>query len=1221
MKKMTMAAPIGLREQFRVFVTCCLVTILSGFLAQAQTVTYSEEFTFGVNNNAGSSQVDNWEAFRDALTGVYSSITAGGTQGPDVVCSDPAAVAAIAAALNTDTTTTITCAGRNWNIGTCVGTNELSIDVPVCTCQGASAFTLRPDVDFGGSWGGIGGTCGTGAGGAATRNVSQTLSVTAEALGAPTDADISLTLSPASTSPTVGANTFIDIIVENIGPANGTGVAAVFDLPSGLTFVSDDAGGAYNETTGIWTIGTLAPGNSQSLRIIARVESSGSYALFAEVAAANENDTDSTPGNGALGEDDDDSVTLAPVTPPPPLFCLGRPIQPLVFADPVADSPGASVAFPQVGDVFRFPNVSPGVDALVEVTSFNNGATLLGIDNDGTPGAPVGVPDNFQPTLVGPAGDISVDFQFTFVSTGTSIPGTLDFAGSVIDVDGNSAGLREYIEVSNNIVEFALNGVPVPADPTGPPTRLVTQANTPPDSGASTPSPGRIRFEAETDDTAAGIDPNEPRNIAAAFFTDVSVFEYRVGKFGGATAGRLNSLAFNCPAIDPGSVGSVPVIEEDFGDAPFDASTNPGYGNPIHVIDPSAPIVQIGATNTGEPVAGNSPNASSDTGDDGVTIGGVSLQGQSFQGQVSETVTIAVTNASSDTGLLQAFFDWNRDGDFDDAGEQIATDAQDSDNDGILILNVTPPIDIAAGPSFARFRWATSSVGVQDPAGNGEVEDYAITLVAPVLTIEKTASIAQVTENFTLTYTLTVEETAGVDATDLVIEDIVPAGFTVESIANGGTQVGNTISWNFPGPLNATSASFSFIVRADPVTTDTVITNTGSVTSLEVPQAVTDMIDVTVLDGPTIITDETAPGLCVNQNGTLGGPNFFAAANNGTFGTGSGAPDDTAPADPFSGFISTSGYQYEPNAPNNLFTEGEYAFTSNIVTPPFGSGHVGIIDPENGVIGRFLIVNGSTTDDGSGGSTVFTTTITGLTPNTEYEYSAWFSNILTPATNRPDAAFEFIVDGQVIATSDPIIETADVTWVRVGGLFDSGANTSVTVSLRNTSINPAGNDYLVDNARVIACARPMAELEGSKTVEVFDPLGEGLFALPGNDVTYTITISNIGDGEADDGSLFLIDELPPEVVFFNGDADGPGAGLDPVNFAELVPTGLDPFVFADDVAFSDAVTPPADFASCNYTPSGGYDPAVRFVCFNPKGMLQAGDPDPSFALSFRVRIR
>jgi|GEM_PF-1687879 len=1270
--------------------------------AYAQTTTYSENFTFGTDNNAGDPQVDNWEAFRDGLTATYSNITVGGSEGPNVSCSDPAAVAAITSALNTDATATIACEGRDWNVGTCVGSNELSVDVPVCTCQAASDFTLRPDVDFGGSWGGIGGTCGTGAGGAATQNVSQVLTVSVEALGAPTDADLSLIIQPASTSPTVGANTFIDVEVANVGPATATGVTVDFALPSGLTFISDDSGGAYNSATGVWTLGTLLAGSDERLRIIANVASSGSYLLEGEVASANENDNDSTPGNAATvpGEDDSDSVTLTPVAPPPPLFCLGRPIQPLVFANPVAESPGASLTAPQVGDVFRFGNASPGVDVLVEVTSFNNGASLAGIDNDGTTAAPVGVPNNFQPTLVGPAGDVSVDFRITIVSTGTTTPGTLDFAGSVIDVDGDGGGLREYIEVSDNIVEFALNGT----EPPSPATRLISQATSPPGPGASAPSASnRVRFEAATDDTAAGIDPDEPRNIAAAFFTDVAVFEYRIGKFGDATTGRLNSLAFNCPNINPGTTGSAPVLEEDFGDVPFDASTNPGYGNPIHVIDPSEPIVQLGAANTAETTAGNDPAANSDAGDDGITIRGASLQGASFARlTAAPEITVNLTNASSDTGLLQAFFDWNIDGDFTDPGEQVAVDVQDTDGDGVITLNITPPAELVAGTSFARFRWATSSVDYQEAAGDGEAEDYQITLLAPELAITKTASEIDVLEGTILTYTLEVTETAGVDAADIVITDQLPAGLTFVSANDGGVFDGtDTISWTLPGPLNASvtaSLSVSFEASADPVTSSTDITNTASVTSTQTPAPVTDGAIVTVNEAPT---PPPAPAFCTGTdlavNGGFEAPdvpgtNAFAlfpsaSVPGWTATTLSGGATQIELWDSgHAGVVSDTGVQHaELNATDAGSLTTEYAVASRAEVLYFWAHRA---RNNNGETASLLLSDdvGGVTDfgdyssnvgiwntfaathvTGAGATTgvaVHTTEETGSVGNfhdsiqicqtfitlAKAELSrddvdgdgidsvgdriTYRYTISNPAGNERALASVVITDDKIGTLNVPTPDSGDTnsdnlldpgeTWVfdadyaLVQADLDAGEVTNIAFAEADTSDNTLRTD---DQTVTVFLSSGGAELSGVKTVEVFDPLGEGLFALPGNDVTYTITVTNIGAGNADDDSLFLIDELPDEVVFFNGDADGPGPGTEAVNFEDVVPTGLDPFVFADSVRFAGAGPAPASFADCTLLPDPGYDPDIRYVCFNPKGVLASGDPDPEFNLSFRVRIR
>ncbi len=101
-------------------------------------------------------------------------------------------------------------------------------------------------------------------------------------------------------------------------------------------------------------------------------------------------------------------------------------------------------------------------------------------------------------------------------------------------------------------------------------------------------------------------------------------------------------------------------------------------------------------------------------------------------------------------------------------------------------------------------------------------------------------------------------------------------------------------------------------------------------------------------------------------------------------------------------------------------------------------------------------------------------------------------------------------------------------------------------------------------------------------------------------------------------SIEIIDALPPEVTFYNGDIDDAGPETDPVSFTQIG-AGLT-FTYASDVAYSNSATKPVNFAACTYTPTAGYDPAVTYICFNPKGAMASGTPDPNFSLSFRARI-
>lgn len=986
-------------------------------------------------------------------------------------------------------------------------------------------------------------------------------------------ADLSLALSPSSTTPTSSANTFIDVAVVNSGPLSATNVTVDFPLPSGLSFVSSTGTGSYSAGSGNWTIGSVASGATATLRVIATVESTGSYALSAEVQTSDQSDPDSTPGNSGSFplEDDTDSVTLVPQAPPAPLFCLGRPIQPLVFQSPIADSPGSSLANPQVGDVFRFVEVSPGIDALVEVTSFNGtGAGLVSVDDDGQ-----GQIENFQPTLAAGAGDVSVDLEIRLVTTGTSTPQTLDFAGSTVDVDGG-AGIREYVEVSNNIVELAVNG----QSPPTPATRIISQFIDPNPTGVPQPpsapsSPARVRFEVDSETQAPnGAISLDAAHIATAFFTDVSVFEYRIGKFGNALggAGRLNSLAFNCPTITPTTTN--PVLVEDFGDAPA------SFGNPIHVIQAG---IQLGATNTDETGPGDSPTASSDSGDDGITLPAA------FDGLSTSSVT---ANVSGSGGRLQAFFDWNADGDFDDADERPIFDlednaAGDTDNTvGVITFDVTAPLTTADGTSFARFRWATSSVGLIDPAGDGEVEDYQINLnAAPVadLSLALTTPNTAPTAGNQIDITLTITNDGPQAVSGVTALYPLPSGLSfVSDLDGGGSYDENTGVLTVPGTL-VVGASFTVVITVD-VEFSGVYSSSAEVTASGLPDP-----DSTPNNASTIPAEDDSATLIITP---FIPPQPTCPAGTQLLNQTGNAFDVV---DALTNSVANSDRALGPLAAENTSPPDAASAEMNANGDTFVLD-LGVVVPENGTIVFSLGRDGG----GAGNNT-----------RVQIQMGA-DSSILS------NVAIYGATPADFVSAAQDVLERISVT-VPAGGAQFIGFDT----------LN--GDDLFIDGVEYTQICNPAAELQAVKTITVFDPAGSGstdVFAIPGNDVRYTITVSNSGGTSVDANTILLIDELPTEIVFFNGDADGPGPGSDPVIFEEIEATGLSlPFSFTNDVGFSDSATRPTTFAECTYSPSvpfGSPDPSVRFVCINPKGSLgfsSGGAPDPSFAISFRARIR
>ena len=144
-------------------------------------------------------------------------------------------------------------------------------------------------------------------------------------------------------------------------------------------------------------------------------------------------------------------------------------------------------------------------------------------------------------------------------------------------------------------------------------------------------------------------------------------------------------------------------------------------------------------------------------------------------------------------------------------------------------------------------------------------------------------------------------------------------------------------------------------------------------------------------------------------------------------------------------------------------------------------------------------------------------------------------------------------------------------------------------------------------------------LEAAKEVSMFSG-NSSAYAIPGSDVIYTIKVSNGGSGPVDDNSMFLVDSLPSEVTFYNGDIDdgGPLTGVIDFDAGETDLT----FNEATDLGFSDGATPPTDMSQCNYTPATGYDDDITFICFAPKGAMSEGTITSSaFAINFRTGIK
>lgn len=125
-------------------------------------------------------------------------------------------------------------------------------------------------------------------------------------------ADLSLSKSVSNSSPANGTSISYTLALTNSVSSDQTATAVtVADLlPLGVTYVSHSGFGTYNNGSGVWSISSVAPGQTRTLTITATVNATSGATVtnIAEVTASSVVDPDSTPNNGITSEDDYDAA-------------------------------------------------------------------------------------------------------------------------------------------------------------------------------------------------------------------------------------------------------------------------------------------------------------------------------------------------------------------------------------------------------------------------------------------------------------------------------------------------------------------------------------------------------------------------------------------------------------------------------------------------------------------------------------------------------------------------------------------------------------------------------------------------------------------------------------------------------------------------------------------------------------------------------------------------
>ncbi|MCL1145402.1 LruC domain-containing protein [Shewanella marinintestina] len=195
----------------------------------------------------------------------------------------------------------------------------------------------------------------------------------------------------------------------------------------------------------------------------------------------------------------------------------------------------------------------------------------------------------------------------------------------------------------------------------------------------------------------------------------------------------------------------------DFGDAPDSYGTLLASNGARHTISNS---LYLGSSVDNESDGYASP-LSDDASDNADDEDGISMP-TGFE--LGETAIILV-DATGGDGFLNAWFDWNQNGEFD-LEEQIILGERIDDGQNTLSIEV--PSWAKAGPTWARFRLSTQrDITPTGGVGDGEVEDYAVNLTETGVTINYYPSSSTFT---TLAYEDLYPDQGDFDMNDVVVQ-------------------------------------------------------------------------------------------------------------------------------------------------------------------------------------------------------------------------------------------------------------------------------------------------------------------------------------------------------------------------------------------------------------------------------------------------------------------
>jgi uncharacterized repeat protein (TIGR01451 family)/gliding motility-associated-like protein len=669
-------------------------------------------------------------------------------------------------------------------------------------------------------------------------------------------ADLEITKSVSPTNANAGDTVTFTINVENLGPQRAKEVQVTELLPAGYTYVNHAVStGSYNNTTGLWDGFYLIDGNSATLTVTATVNANGPYLNTATISSG-------TPDPNLTNNEDTAAVTI--------------PTADLAIEKTVSN------ATPNVGDTITFTlavtnngtvnaanvSISDVVPNGYTIGTINNG----GVNTAGTITWSIANLANGATTTV--TFTVTVNATGNYANTATVSSDTPDSdltnnEDSVTTTPVTPNTTHAVNDINNTYANTSVSGSVATNDFD---TEGHAQTYTPIDTTDANGnhlvlnSDGTYTFTPGTDFTGTLVytytvcDNGTPQACDTATLT-IEVLPLPEPSENTVTANN------DTATTESGQAVNINVVANDFdmeGDAfTVTSNTQPANGTLV---------------NNGDGTFTYTPNA----GFEGVDTFTYTICDDVTPTPACDTATVAITvlpnNGVNDTYANDDTFNGNQGtvitgnvltNDVDPEGNIQTVSSNTQPANGVVVMNPNTG-EFTYTPNDPDFTGTDQFTYTVCDNGTPQACDTATVYITvnPVYIPQADLSIVKIVSNATpnvgdvVTFTLAVTNNGTDNAANVVISDVVPNGYTIGTINNGGVNTAGTITWTIANLANGANTTVTFTTTVNATGS---YNNTATVTSdTQDPDTTNNTDTVTVTPANTTIAEDDINNTYVN---------------------------------------------------------------------------------------------------------------------------------------------------------------------------------------------------------------------------------------------------------------------------------------------------------------------------------------------------------------------